>query len=85
MLLVPRWEQDLPRERWALESGCAQATLLSAAATFVNEAETALEELEGGVEDALTIYMEVTLSRRSPHEEGSLSYGALLFSRRRCF
>ena len=59
MELVPRWDKDLPRHTWAVESGCAQAALLAAQATFTAEAEAALEELEAGVGDALTTYMEV--------------------------
>jgi len=56
---VPRWEKDLPRHTWAVESGCAQAMLMAAQATFTLEAEAALEELEGGTEDALATFMEV--------------------------
>ena len=56
---VPRWEKDLPRHTWAVDSGCAQAMLMAAQATFTMEAEAALEELEGGTEDALVTFMEV--------------------------
>ena len=44
------WEVDLPRETWT-ERHCAQLALLASSILWTEEAEAALDELEG-TEDA---------------------------------
>ena len=56
------WESDMPRETW-LYSFPAQIVLLASQVHWTEESESALEEFEGGQEDAVRKYLDVCVSR----------------------